>query len=130
MGNAMAKYVRGFPFHSVALVYYRDPMPHIPMTFLGYRQATKYYSWMYRTAGGDPANSQVRTDGYRKDATTRMDEYIANKIWFFRVTDHTMYFASAAMVGQSRSVDDALSACGQYSDDLLVEQHTSDLFNF
>jgi len=131
-GNkALSKYIGGHTgFETIASVYYRDPMPHIPMTILGYRQAAKYYVWLYRTAGGDAGHSQVRTNGYRENADSPMDAYIANKIWFFRLMDHTMYFATADLTSQSRSVDDALNACGQYSDALLVEYHTSDLFNF
>merc|ERR1712118_447334 len=105
-GNrAMSKYVSGHTyFTTFSFIYYRDPMPHNPPTLFGYRQAGQHYSWLYRTAGGDAGNSQVRTNGYRVDANSPIDAYIANKIWFFRVMDHTMYFAGAKLMSQSRSV--------------------------
>merc|ERR1711907_460541 len=129
-GNkALSKYVMD-TINVEAYVYYRDPMPHIPPTFLGYRQASAHYAWVYRTNGADFGTTKLRSAGQKSAKTTPMDVYIANKIWFFRVMDHTMYFATAALTSESRSVDDALNACGQYSDALLVEYHTSDLFNF
>merc|ERR1711977_71433 len=95
-GNkALSKHMSTHPFiRSYAMVYYRDPMPHLPPTFLGYRQATKFYSWLYRTTGGDSRTTQIRTAGYRSvekhvpdpfyyldslDGSGDMDAYLANK---------------------------------------------------
>merc|ERR1712146_212579 len=49
-GNkAFSSYVTDLAdFTTFSLTYYRDPMPHIPPTILGYRQATSNYAWVYR----------------------------------------------------------------------------------
>jgi len=131
-GNkAFSSYVTDLAdFTTFSLTYYRDPMPHIPPTFLGYRQATSNYAWVYRPVAFQGTDSFARTTGFFKSASLSMDHYIANKVFFFRVTDHLMYFATKAVLENARSVDDALTACGQYADEILKETHTSDLFYF
>jgi hypothetical protein len=131
-GNkAFSSYVMDIAtFTTFSLTYYRDPMPHIPPTILGYRQASSNYAWVYRPVAYQGKDSLARTTGFFKSAKTPMDHYLANKVFFFRVTDHLMYFATKALMAEARSVDDALTACGQYADEILKETHTSDLFYF
>jgi hypothetical protein len=119
------------PVKSFTLIYYRDPMPHIPPTILGYRQATTNYAWVYRPmTAALGADSMARTTGFYKSDSLPMDHYLANKIFFFRISDHLMYYATKGLLGNARSIDDALTACGQYADEMLAETHTSDLFYF
>merc|ERR550514_648817 len=132
-GNkAFANFVEGgmdavVPIKTFVLTYYRDPMPHIPPTILGYRQASTHYAWVYRPVA---QGAVVLSTGSYESASMPMDHYLANKVFFFRVTDHMMYFASAGILSEARGVDDALTACGQYADEILKETHTSDLFYF
>jgi hypothetical protein len=131
-GNkAFSTFVEGeVVFSTFTLIYYRDPMPHIPPTILGYRQASKYYAWVYRPVAYHGSDSSARTTGFHTSSELSMDHYLANKVFFFRITDHMMYFATEAIRAKARSVDDALTACGQYADEILKESHTSDLFYF
>merc|ERR1712188_143991 len=118
-GNkAFSSFVETLDFPTFTLIYYRDPMPHIPPTILGYRQASSNYAWIYRPVGDQGKDSLVRTTGFFKSESMPMDHYLANKVFFFRITDHLMYFATKAILSNARSVDDALTACGQYADEI------------
>jgi hypothetical protein len=130
-GNkAFSTFVETAAYPTFSLTYYRDPMPHIPPTILGYRQARSNYAWVYRPVADQGGDSLARTTGFFKSSSLPMDHYLANKVFFFRVTDHLMYFATKSILSNARSVDDALTACGQYADEILKESHTSDLFYF
>jgi hypothetical protein len=129
-GNkAFSTFVEEGTYPTFSLVYYRDPMPHIPPTILGYRQASSNYAWVYRPVTTS-TNSMARASGFFMSSSLPMDHYIANKIFFFRITDHLMYFATKGVMTTARGPDDALTACGQYADEMLAETHTSDLFYF
>jgi hypothetical protein len=127
--KAFSTFVEEGTYPTFSLVYYRDPMPHIPPTILGYRQASSNYAWVYRPVTTS-TNSMARASGFFMSSSLPMDHYIANKIFFFRITDHLMYFATKGVMTTARGPDDALTACGQYADEILKESHTSDLFYF
>merc|ERR550514_791077 len=117
-------------FKTFTVIYYRDPMPHIPPTILGYRQSSRHFAWMYRPSAYQGKNALAKASGFFNSESITLDAYLANKVWFFRIADHLMYFAAKVIVTNARSVDDALTACGQYADEMIKETHQSDLFYF
>merc|ERR1711896_31555 len=85
-GNkAFSTYISEREYSTFSLTYYRDPMPHIPPTILGYRQAASNYAWVYRPVAYQGKNSLARTTGFFKATSLPMDHYLANKVFFFRI---------------------------------------------
>jgi hypothetical protein len=112
----------------VAMVMYRDPIPHHPPMIYGYKSASRKIMWLYVEPWYYAARAQGETvdyDGalrYKEFIGGEADEQLASQLAFYDVSDHLKY---------SLPLDDSsdLALCGGHADRFYLNTGAVNLYD-
>jgi len=126
VGNSVfAKFIKKIPNKQIA--YYRDPVPHMPPRFLGYRTMGTDIYWIYvdpvfyaREARGEHDLKYEQYLHYKLFSGESSDNAFSSAVTFYSFHDHQRYFIGIT--------DDSMATCGGFRDKFLLNTKGTSLF--